>query len=93
MQRCWQSSPGSIRHSSWSSPGRLLGNSASVPSDRASRLAISVSETGVVGQHLEHSQHDQWVQESNRGSKDDKDGKVKEGEREEWMDDQMGGVR
>ena len=45
MQRCWQSSPGSIRHSSWSSPGRLLGSSASVPSDRASRLAISISET------------------------------------------------
>lgn len=63
MQRCWQSSPGSIRHSSWSSPGRLLGSSASVPSDKASRLPISVSETGVVGQHLELSQHGQWVAE------------------------------
>lgn len=63
MHRCWQSSPGSSKHSSWSSPGRLLGSSVSVPSDRASRLATSASETGVVGQHLEHSQLDQWVAE------------------------------
>lgn len=48
MQRCWHSSPGRSRHSSWSSPGRLLGSSVSVPSDRASRLASSASETGVV---------------------------------------------
>lgn len=46
MHRCWHSSPGRSRHSSWSSPGRLLGSSVSVPSDRASRLVNSASETG-----------------------------------------------
>lgn len=46
MQRCWHSTPGSSRHSSRSSPGRLLGSSLSRPRDKASRLPSCASDTG-----------------------------------------------
>lgn len=70
MHRCWHSSPGRSRHSSWSSPGRLLGSSVSVPSDRASRLANSASETGAGVRAHDESQAGprEWLRPHHRPS-------------------------